>query len=248
MRSLQLFTLALLAMAARADEFPIIIPFTTTVTGGGYSCGVADGGSQNARLFGNNASFFAGIDDSAGSPCGFPVDDTVHMSGGACCLPHFGASGPWGDSLWGDANFFVDVSIGIVGPDIPFHPKSSTGFTVYTFTRAVKWTAEVDGIASSNNGNCDLTGTGFNGYGPCDFAALEDLCPPDVCPGLYTLYDLKALGGGFGVARVTVAGSDGDFRITEVDYSLNGVPEPSTLLLLATAALALLVPKSERGL
>ncbi len=91
------------------------------------------------------------------------------------------------------------------------------------------------------------TGSFLNGYGPCDFAALEELCPPDVCPSLYTLYDLTAIGGGFGIAAVTVAGSDGSFRVTEVDYSLDGVPEPSSFVLLGTAAgLALLVCRSGR--
>jgi hypothetical protein len=99
----------------------------------------------------------------------------------------------------------------------------------------MKWTAEVHGVASSNT-VCDITGGAFNPYAyvPCDH------------PGLYTLYDLNALGSGFGVVTVTVAGRNGDFRITEVDYSLNGVFEPSTLLLLATAALVLLVSRSRR--
>jgi hypothetical protein len=56
MRLLQLVVLALLATAVKGDEFPIVIHFTTTVTGGFYSCGTGGGGFQNAALFGNNAS------------------------------------------------------------------------------------------------------------------------------------------------------------------------------------------------
>jgi hypothetical protein len=61
---------------------------------------------------------------------------------------------------------------------------------------------------------------------------------------LYTLYDFGAAGSGDGTATVDVSA---DGRIIDVSYELSGVPEPSTLLLLATAAgIARLVRRSRR--
>lgn len=235
MRSLQLAVLfALLATVARGDELlPITTHITSTLTGGFYSCGVGGGGFQNGALFGNSPGFAGGIDDAANSPCGAWVDQAIHVNAGLCCevnFPHGGAFGPDLTVDWSYGNAHENISIGITGPGIPFHPNSLD--QTYTFQERVKWVADVQ-VTASGNLYCDVTGGAlFPLLGPCDFVALQDLYPPDQYPQLYTLYEWTASGHGNGMVTVQVRNG----RVFSLDYSLAGVPEPSPLWLLATSA------------
>jgi hypothetical protein len=126
----------------------------------------------------------------------------------------------------------------ITGPDIPFRPNSID--QTYTFQERVKWIADVQ-VTASGNLYCDVTGGAlFPLLGPCDFVALQDLYPPDQYPQLCTLYELTASEYGNGIVTVQVTNG----RVFSLDYSLTGVPEPSSLLLLATSvALAWLMSR-----
>jgi hypothetical protein len=96
-------------------------------------------------------------------------------------------------------------------------------------------------VTASGSLYCDVTGGAlFPLLGACDFVALQDLYPPDQYPQLYTLYEWTA--SGYGNGTVTVQVKNG--RVFSLDYSLTGVPESSSPLLLAmVAALAVLMSR-----
>jgi hypothetical protein len=66
-----------------------------------------------------------------------------------CCeanFPHDGAFGPDLTVDWSYGNAYENISIGITGQDIPFHPNSLD--QTYTFQERVKWIADVQVTAS----------------------------------------------------------------------------------------------------
>jgi len=214
------------------------------LAGGYYACDTRDGGSQNVGLVSTSVVTFGGGADSVGSyfsSCLQPGDGVIRVSGGINSdnLVYLYAAGPWPCAYSFDGCFEGGLDVAIQGQDIFFHPG-----VAQTFRETVTWTADV-GVTASGNMGCDPTGVLFAGImAPCDFAALADAYPPDQYPQLYTLYDFGAAGSGDGTATVDVSA---DGRVIDVSYELSRVPEPSTLLLLATAAgIARLVRRSRR--
>ena len=224
--------------------------FPGSITHVHFGCTSEDGGGANLSITGDSFTMSGGAMDGTVGPCGaygfggkvksgFTLDFREQTDSSISTLEWMGGVFPFSEFPFPPGDATIDVR----GPAVKI---PDTGAAFYDLTVPVSWHGGLGACigwidtARGTNWDCSIP---FD-----DIAAAYPIDNFD--PGSqYTINWLAASGFGTGSASIFLKRIDvGVYKITDMSYSLDaGLPEPSSLLLLATGAVAALLAKRAKS-